>query len=220
MRIEGAKEVREYLKVLRTEEIPKAFEITINKTMGQVKKLLQSEVKSSLDRPKKWSVDTQFINPVSVKSGKYTASIEVKKRTKSGTSAVKVLGHNIEGGTRPHKAHENWMIGKGVMKANQFIVPGPDAKRDKFGNQTAVDIKNAIAGLGSGVSKGGWVYLLSTDGNTVFKAKGSQVQIIWYIVDNVKYTKRYDFFGVGIKDSGPLLIENALFSIQKAIERR
>jgi len=221
IKIQGVSEIKNMMSILRDDEVPKTFEITINKTMGQLKTRLQNEIRSVFDRPKPWSVNTLFIDPVKSNLSKYSASIQVKKTKDAGTPATKILGHNITGaGGRSRKAHENWMISKGYMGRTQYIVPGPDAKRDKYGNQTNAEIKNIMAALsGSGFMKG-WGVFISRDGKSVFAAKGQQVKTLWYIVDSVAYSKRYEFFGVGMAEANRLLIDNAEWAIQKALDRR
>ena len=220
VKIEGLSEVKSYINRLKREEIPKAFEITINKTMGQMKTRLTEEIKSSFDRPKSWSVNTLFIDPVKASKGKYTSSLNVRRKNPQGTTAVQVLGHHISGGTRTMKGYEKWMISKGYMHNGQFIVPGPHASIDKFGNQTRAEINKIMKALSTGDTPGGWKYFISDDGKTVFSVKGKQLKLLWFIVENVNYDKRYGFFPVGMETAKKMMLANAEFAVQKAIERR
>jgi len=220
VKIEGIKELTGYFSILKKEEIPKAFEITINKTLKAMQVRLEDEARQTLDRPTTWAVKSTFIDPMRVTAKKYTSGLRIKDKISSGTPQIKVMGQHVMGGSRHKSAHEGWMIARGYMAASQFIVPGPHAKKNSYGNQTRSEIKKIITALSGDGTMGAWRVFISTDGKTVFSVKKQQVKVLWFLVDSVQYSDRYNYFDVGLDEATKKLIENADYAIQKAIERR
>lgn len=101
---------------------------------GQLIKQAQKEsIQSVFDRPKPWTTNSVFLKPA--KKDNLSARVWIKDHAAKGTPAVKYLPVHINGGEkRSHTKFEKALIYKGVIRANDWLVPARTVPLDKYGN--------------------------------------------------------------------------------------
>lgn len=77
---------------------------------------------------------------------KLEATIDLDRwGNKHGVTVDDVLNAQISGGIRRHKRHEVALRAAGVLPPGMYIVPGPGARRDRFGNMDAAQTVQIIS---------------------------------------------------------------------------
>jgi len=133
--ITGIKELRENLNNAAREKLPSAVSSAINTTLRGAMQDQKKEIKDS------FPTATPFIlsSVLYEKSGKETLTgriyISSEQKRKEGTpTPSQVLAPHVSGGIRSIKRSERSLRRIGVLGPNQFIVPGPQAPVDQYGN--------------------------------------------------------------------------------------
>ncbi|MEM8552767.1 MAG: hypothetical protein AAGF45_10340 [Pseudomonadota bacterium] len=110
---------------------------------------LQDTVRQVFDRPKPFTVNSPFVRKAT--KSDLSASVEFKDELASGrgTPAGKYLQAQVFGGERRHKRFEKALIARGIMERDQFAVPGPAAKLDKYGALSGGLIMRILSALGA-----------------------------------------------------------------------
>lgn len=62
-------------------------------------------------------------------------------------STADILGHHFSGGSRKRKKIEEAFTRAGMIKPNELLVPGPDARLDRFGNMSRGQVQQIYAAL-------------------------------------------------------------------------
>jgi len=100
------------------------------------------EIRDVFDRPTpvvqkgvRWSASTKH---------NLTAKISLASGGGSGVDVSSVLAPNIKGGNRIVKASERRLRRFGFMAENQWVVPGPGAPLDRYGNISAANMKKIL----------------------------------------------------------------------------
>ena len=226
--VKGVDGIRKALKNFSEAEIRKTKQVALNKTAGQVKSILKASIPLVFDRPKAFTKNSLFILTAQ-KTGNETALVKIKDEA-SGVPPVNFLGPHILGGPRNHKAHEVALKRIGVLKGQEYIVPGVDAAIDKWGNQRSSQIIKIMSQLGAfnerpgyganaSKPKDGWSYFVSKDRKSIFRVKKNRVQVLMYIVDDAIYAPKWKFYEIGLREGGRLIVENTNWAIEKAFEK-
>ena len=116
-------------------QIPFAASNALNAVAFKARTGLQEEMKSSLDRPKPWTVK----------------QVRVKKSTKRNLEAIvgspqavagksgildQILGPHIRGTQRRSKPIESRLRAIGLMPSGYYAIPASGTRRDRYGNMT------------------------------------------------------------------------------------
>lgn len=104
----------------------------LNDTAWSVKKRLEGEMKKVFDRPTPLTMKSIYIKQKD--SGKDSIEIGIINEVSKGNSPAKYLRSSIFGGDRYEKRFEYWMRRAGILPKNLFIVPGPAAPLNQYGN--------------------------------------------------------------------------------------
>lgn len=103
------------------------------KTMAQV-----------FDRPTPWVIGG--VRYVKARRDKLESSIDFDQwGNKTNVTVGHVLAAEISGGQRKYKRHEIALQRAGILPAGMFIVPGPGANRDAYGNMPSSQIVQIVA---------------------------------------------------------------------------
>jgi hypothetical protein len=144
-RVETA-DVIKALKNLAAEDAPIVTAYALTKTAGDIKAAEIDTMKSVFDRPTKFTLNSLFVKPAT----KRDLVAEVFFKDGFGSiPAWRYLGPQVEGGARVHKAHEKRLIRQGLMKPEEFAVPGKGAKLDAYGNLSGSTIERILSQLGA-----------------------------------------------------------------------
>lgn len=113
-------------------QIPYATAVALTKTAKAAQAEVIKEMPRVLDRPKPFTLNSIYIKPAT----KLTLSAEIgaKDFAPKGNPASKFLRKPVYGGGRSHKGFENALIRAGIMRSNEYAVPGDDLRLNKYGN--------------------------------------------------------------------------------------
>ena len=240
IQIRGLQEVKKMFSQLKDGSFKKAMEVTINTTAGQVRERLKTEIKTVFDRPVPYTYNKSlFIDRAIAEISKFNAQVFLKgdwaasgindagAYPTSGTPATNYLSPHIFGGGRKHKSSEKTLQRSGILDADEYIVPGPHAKRDSYGNMSQGQMIQILTALGVGFvqpkkkykGSDGWFYYVDYKQKNIFAVKGKQIKLLLYIVKNPQYKKRFKFYEVGYAEANDKLIVNASESLDYELNK-
>lgn len=131
-------------------EIPYATELAINATARATKRATEIAMRHDFDRPTPFVMAGLFIDNAKYRKNKLWAEVHVKDKALGiGThSLAEKIGQQFSGGTgrlrgRMERAFER----DGYITAGEYLIPGPDAQRDRYGNLSGAQINRIYAAL-------------------------------------------------------------------------
>lgn len=96
------------------------------------------------DRPTPWVKGG--VRYVKARRDKLESSIDFDQwGNKTNVTVGKVLAAEISGGQRKYKRHETALQRAGILPPGMFIVPGPGAERDAYGNMPSSQIVQIVS---------------------------------------------------------------------------
>ena len=117
---------------------------------------LKKEIKRVIDRPTRFTVNSpqvwgpRFgvkITNLSALKKNPTIIVQLRDEASGGTAPAKYLLPLVEGGRRKHKGFERALIRAGIMRSDEYAVPGDDVRLNKFGNLTKGSITKMLSQL-------------------------------------------------------------------------
>lgn len=207
-----AREVMRALRDLRVESAPMVVAYALTKT-GQDIKAAEIEVMQSVfDRPTRYTLNALKLKPASKADLK--AIVDFKEF--GGTPAWKYLGPQVEGGPRRKKAHERALERAGILRSDEFCVPGRGVALDAHGNMRGGLISKILSQLQASpdpmqnetarrkarrAKRGGASYFVLRnrtvpDGIYWRSAGADRIMPVILFVREPHYRKRYPFYEV------------------------
>lgn len=129
----------------RTDQIPFATSVALNKSVEIAKTKLVAYAARVFDRPTPYTLNA-FQTKWSTKRN-LVASIKIKDETYKGTPADRYLRPQIEGGGRNLKRFERALQAAGILPAGMYVVPASAAPLDAYGNVPAQFYIRVLADL-------------------------------------------------------------------------
>ena len=129
-------------------QIPFAASQALNATARSVRTATLAEMAANFDRPTPLVMKSLFITPAT--KARLQAAVYLKDREiggKNSRSMAEILGHQFAGGTRLRKRMEDAFTGAGLIGLGEYLVPGPDAKLDQYGNLSRGQTQQIYAAL-------------------------------------------------------------------------
>ena len=129
-------------------QIPFATSMAINATARTVREATLAEMATQFDRPTPLVMKSLFITQAT--KARLQAAVYLKDREiggKNSRSMAEILGHQFAGGTRLRKRLEDAFTGAGLISPGEYLVPGPDAKLDQYGNLSRGQTQQIYAAL-------------------------------------------------------------------------
>jgi hypothetical protein len=129
-------------------QVPFAASLAINRTAQRVREETLVEMSAQFDRPTPLVMKSLFITPAT--KARLQAAVYLKDREiggKNSRSMAEILGHQFAGGTRLRKRMEDAFTGAGLIGLGEYLVPGPDAKLDQYGNLSRGQTQQIYAAL-------------------------------------------------------------------------
>jgi len=129
-------------------QIPFAASQALNATARTIRAATLAEMAANFDRPTPLVMKSLFIAPAT--KAKLQAAVYLKDREiggKNSRSMAEILGHQFAGGTRLRKRMENAFTAAGLISLGEYLVPGPDAKLDQYGNLSRGQTQQIYAAL-------------------------------------------------------------------------
>lgn len=141
-------------------QIPYAARNAIYKTALSIKSGTLDEMRAKFDSPTPYTMRSMFIK--TGKAPELSATVYLKDQgpgknnagvpdTEAGQaeqgSMAQIIGHQWSGGTRVRKRLEMALSDRGLIAASEFVVPGPDAKMDRYGNMSRGQVQQIYTAI-------------------------------------------------------------------------
>lgn len=149
LQINGLEDLRKKFHMLSDRGFKKATATGLTRTAWKVRSHIQERLPQVFDRPTPYTTRAIFVEeafadqPVPEATVRFMDDFERRTRTgkffgisNKGTPATKYLNPNVEGGTRRWKAFEKALQYVKILPANWYVVPGPGANLDQYGNMS------------------------------------------------------------------------------------
>ena len=144
----------------------------------------------AFDRPTPWVI--AGVRYVKARRGKMEVSIDFDKwGNKTNVTVEKVLNAEIYGGPRKYKRHEIALQRIGILPAGMYLVPGPAAKLDAYGNIAGSQIVQILS----------WFRAFGEQG---YKANSTDKSRARLAKDKKNGTRGFQYFAVA-KKTGNLI---------------
>jgi hypothetical protein len=212
MRVEirGMEEVQRLLRNLSEKEIEYATFVGTNRIAYAVMQEQRKEVPRAFQGP------TRFIQ----------TGIRYEKMTKTRRQARAYwteerdpyIRPHVFGGARAVKKIENVYRGRGILPPGRWMVPGPGAPLDRFGNPTRAfyrKLYDAATSFSSSKKYGDWW----VNSKGVFTRKGGTVEPLMFFTREPQYQKRYDFYGTAVATAKQVAPGIMAESVARAVAR-
>lgn len=112
-------------------QIPFVTAYALTKTAQDVKRDEVQVMAQVFDRPTRFTLNALYVRPAT----KQTLLSEVFFKEGFGSiPAWRYLGPQVEGGPRAKKSHERALEAAGILRSDEFVVPGLGVPRDAYGN--------------------------------------------------------------------------------------
>jgi hypothetical protein len=218
-----------------------AVALALTRTTQRAQKELRAEMARVFDKPTRYAMNSLYIQPAT--KNKLEARIFFKDEWSvgsQGTPATYFLTPEIKGGRRFHKSSELQLIRAGLLGASQYATPGRDQPLNASGNITGGQWKQILSGMGAARRAPGYeanitrkskkrhpnrgsVFPLGKPGRVRgigSRVKGQRLKVRLWFVDQSRYQKRFDFYGVGRKVAEDHLQTEFSKAIAQAIRTR
>lgn len=170
------KQCLEDLHKLKQNQIPFAISLGLNSLAFDAKRDVQYRLPQIFDRPTPFTVNSMYVVKSHKKQNPIAASLGFKYFASKGTPAAKYLMHHTTGGGRAHKKAEESLIRAGRIAGNKYLVPGPAADLNQYGNIKHSEMGKMLSALeaswdSAANSKGAKraAFIMSRSGKTILK---------------------------------------------------
>ncbi|WP_291854839.1 hypothetical protein [Bradyrhizobium sp.] len=198
---------------IRNEVTPFQLAYTLTKVAQDIRDGERETIRAVFDRPTPFSSNSLFVRPAT--KHLLTAIVQFKEGFGS-IPAWKYLGPQVEGGGRRKKRHERALERVGILRSDEYCVPGKSVGLDAYGNMRGGDIVRILSRLGAAEGRAGYqmnatprsrARIARTGGTTYFVSRGRRgspdgvyqrrrggVMPVLIFVRAPKYTKRFPFY--------------------------
>ncbi len=179
---------------LERNQLPFATALALTRTAQVVAEDIRAEMGVVFDRPTPATLNSLYIQ--SATKQKLEARVWIKDGRSvngkgnvvgregvwgKGRAASKWLTPEIYGGPRSHKAIDSMLRRKGILKQDQYIVPGDKAPLDQYGNLSSGLIAKILSGTKGYTEEG---YKANATKSAKSKAKGNAKR--FFVMHNSK----------------------------------
>jgi hypothetical protein len=133
--------------VSKGKQVRFATAVALTRTAQDVRTEEKAEIKSSFDRPTRYTENSLFLSPA--KKDNLTAMVWIKDDTAGGggNPATDYLLPEIQGGPRGLKKFERMLVREGFMAPTERTVPGAGARLDGYGNMSRGQLVQILSQL-------------------------------------------------------------------------
>lgn len=138
--------VRQAITDLGTRTMPYIIKRALNDTGEDLLKAERESMENVFDRPTPWVLNSFFIE----EAKESNLTLELRPKEGGGSRTVpgyKSLWAEIFGGTRKPKSHELALRRAGIMRADEFAVPGAGVSLDTYGNVSGKYLSTVLSQL-------------------------------------------------------------------------
>ncbi len=144
VKIDGLDAIQAKLRGLADSKIKVAAVAALNDAAYVGAQATKKTMAQVFDRPTPWVLGG--VRYVKARKDKLEASIDFEQwGNKTNVTVAKILQAEIAGGPRKYKRHETALQRAGILPTGMFIVPGPGAALDQYGNMPGSQIVQIIA---------------------------------------------------------------------------
>jgi len=213
MRVEirNLPEVKQLLQNLSERELKYANIVGTNRTAYAVMQAQRVEVTATFQGP------TRFIQ-TGIRYEKMTTTRPYARAYWTDQRNTYIEPH-VEGGGRALKKIETVYQGRGIMSRNHWMVPGPGAPLNQFGNPTRAMYRQlyaAVGGFASRKKSGSWFII---PGKGIFERRGGSIVPIMFFTRAPQYQPIYKFYETAISEANRVAPQLMSESVTKAIAR-
>jgi hypothetical protein len=189
------------------EQVPFATALALTNTAKDMRTYHQSLMPVIFDRPTRFTVNSLYYLSARKSDAVATAGIYFKD---SSRFRRHYLMPQVEGGSRPIKRFERWLIGRRIMRAGEFAVPAKGLKLDAYGNVPNGIITQILSQLQASPDAHQWEtersrkragkkrarYFVPQRGlpRGIYRRSGNVVEPVFVFVGGVNYKVRYRFY--------------------------
>ncbi len=192
-------------------QIPFATAQALNDTVEDLRDYHRMILPIIFDRPTRYTLNSLRVLKASTRRD-LVAGIYFKESNRAGSH---YLMPQVEGGTRPRKAFERWLIQRGIMASNEYAVPASGLKLDAYGNVSGSVITSILSQLFASPDAHQWEtarsrkraglsrhrYFVPQAGSSlrrgIWRRKGKNaIEPVFIFVSSVTYRSRYQFHDI------------------------
>lgn len=150
-------ELQRQLGVLQ-KDLPFMTAYALTHTAQDIRSEERKVMERVFDRPTRFTLDSQFVKTAT------KTDLRAEVRMKEGFGSIpawRYLGPQVEGGRRAKKSHERMLERAGILRADEYVVPGSGYKLDGHGNMRGGDIVRILSQLGAAEKHAGYAANMS-----------------------------------------------------------
>lgn len=230
-------DIEQWTRSLRSDVawvVPYAAAAALSRTASRVKEHHRQMLPIIFDRPTRYTLNGLQVTPATARN--LVASVWFKD---SPRSRQHYLVPQVEGGSRPHKRFEYWLIQKGIMQPHEFAVPASGLKLNAYGNMSPGTITQILSQLQAspdamqretarsrkrkGAARNR--YFVPQPGSRlrrgIWRRVGkSRIEPVLIFVSSVTYAKRYHFHQLSMQEADRVFPEEFERSLVDMIRRK
>lgn len=130
---------------LRTEDAPFVTAYALTKTAQDIKAEEIKTMQGVFDRPTRFTLNALYVKPATKRD--LSAVVEFKDGGGKSVPAWRYLGPQVSGGGRQKKSHERRLERAGLLKSDEYVVPGKGVALDASGNMRGNTIERILSQL-------------------------------------------------------------------------
>lgn len=216
IKIEGLEKIQRRLGDISDKDMAFVTAYALTKSAQDIRAEERRVMESVFDRPTKFTLNALFVKPAT--KSDLQAVVYFKDGGGKRIPASRYLMPQVEGGRRSHKAFERRLIRQGIMRQDEYAVPGQGASLDAHGNMRGGDIERILSQLGAAeqwagyqanttsrsraraVRRGGRYFVLrgtkAPDG-IYHRTTGRDIMPVIMFVRQPQYAKLFPFYETG-----------------------
>lgn len=218
------------LRDVERQQLPFATAKALTQTAIDVRKEHVSQLPVIFDRPTRYTINALRVIPANKRTLRATVYFKDSPRHRQH-----YLLPQVEGGSRPIKRFERWLIGKGIMEQGEFAVPASGATLNAWGNVSPGTITQILSQLSASPDATQWEterskkragarraryfvpHKRSGLARGIWRKIAGRIEPVFVFVSSVTYDIRYPFFEISDRHAGLLFPMNFQDAMDDAI---
>lgn len=190
----------------RQQHVPRAIAMALNQTAWEAREEHYRLLPTIFDRPTRFTMRSLYFTRTRPGANDQVVTVGFKD---SNRFSRHYLLPNVEGGSRPHKRFEYWLIQRGIMRSDEFAVPARGVRLDASGNLPGSIMTQILSQLAASPDAGQWETVRSRAGagakraryfaprqglpRGIWRRQGKAVSPVLMFVGSPSYSPRYRF---------------------------
>ncbi|RVD65258.1 hypothetical protein [Mesorhizobium sp. M7A.F.Ca.ET.027.03.2.1] len=189
-------------------QVPFATAKALTATANEVRADHRDLLPLLFDRPTPYTLNSLQVTPATKQHLNAIVGFRDSPRSRQH-----YLMPQVEGGSRPHKGFEKWLIGNGVMSSSEYAVPASGLRLNAYGNVSPGVITQILSQLAASPDAMQWEtsrsrkragstrsrYFIPKPGGAlrrgIWRRSGKgKIEPLFLFVSSVGYSVKYNFF--------------------------